>query len=84
MEAVFYFKYRYLEKCFIGITGITISDYYKDVRMRYAAKLLNEDLSITEISEKLNFSSIYSFSRAFSNFYGRSPSEFRNETKKKA
>ena len=43
-----------------------------------------EDLSITEISEKLNFSSIYSFSRAFSNFYGRSPSEFRNETKKKA
>ena len=68
MEAVFYFKYRYLEKCFIGITGMTISDYYKDVRMRYAAKLLKEDISITEISEKLNFSSIYSFSRAFSNF----------------
>lgn len=82
MEAIFYFKYRYLEKCFISITGMTISDYYKDVRMRYAAKLLKEELSITDISERLNFSSIYSFSRAFSNFYGRSPSEFRNETKK--
>jgi len=82
MEAVFYFKYRYLEKCFIAVTGMTISDYYKDVRMRYAAKLLQKELSITEISEKLNFSSIYSFSRAFSSFYGCSPSEYRKQIQK--
>ncbi|MBQ9805197.1 MAG: helix-turn-helix transcriptional regulator [Clostridia bacterium] len=82
MESVFYFKYRYLEKCFLAITGITISDYYKDVRMRYAVKMLNKNLSVTEISEKLNFSSIYAFSRAFSNFYGCSPSAYRRENEK--
>ena len=77
MESVFYFKYRYLEKCFIAITGVTISGYYKEVRMRHAAKMLKSNLSVTEISEKLNFSSIYSFSRAFSDFHGCSPTEYR-------
>ena len=84
MEAVFYFKYRYLEKCFLAITGMTISEYYKDIRMRYAAKLLDKELSVTEISEKLNFSSIYAFSRAFSNFYGCSPSEYRKQRQNEA
>ncbi|MBE6601316.1 MAG: helix-turn-helix domain-containing protein [Ruminococcaceae bacterium] len=77
LESVFYFKYRYLEKCFTAITGNTISDYFRMVRMQHAAKLLAKDQSITEIAEKLNFSSIYAFSRAFTNYYGCSPSEYR-------
>lgn len=77
LESVFYFKYRYLEKCFTAITGNTISDYFRMVRMQQAEKLLQKGQSITEIAEKLNFSSIYSFSRAFTNYYGCSPSEYR-------
>jgi AraC-like DNA-binding protein len=54
--------------------------------MQYAAKELLRDVSVTEISEKLGFSSIYAFSRAFSNFFGQSPSEYRriNEPTNKA
>jgi AraC-like DNA-binding protein len=81
LESIFYFKYRYLEKCFVAITGITISEYYRDMRMQHAAKMLRLDHSITEISEKLNFSSIYAFSRSFNNYYGCSPSEYRKRTK---
>lgn len=81
LESTFYFKYRYLEKCFVAITGITISEYYREVRMQHAAKMLGQDRSITEISEKLNFSSIYAFSRSFNNYYGCSPSEYRKRSK---
>ena len=44
-----------------------------------AKKLLeNEGLPITEIASKLNYSTIYVFSRAFKNKFGISPKEFRN------
>ena len=77
LEEVFHFKYRHLEKCFLSITQTTISDYCKSARMQYAARELLRDASVTELSEKLGFSSIYAFSRAFSNFFGQSPSEYR-------
>ena len=88
LEGIFFFKYRYLEKCFLGVTGCTLSEYFRTVRMQAAAKDLERKRSITEISDKLNFSSIYAFSRAFSNHFGCSPSEYRrrflaNEAQKK-
>lgn len=44
--------------------------------------MIKENLSLTEISEKLNYSSVYSFSKAFKNKYGLSPSAWKKEISK--
>jgi hypothetical protein len=48
----------------------------KDKKMSFACKLLQTS-TVSEVSEHLGFSSIYSFSRAFKNKYGIPPSEYK-------
>lgn len=68
------YNYSYLSDVFKTTTGISIQNYFLTAKLKLANDLLqNENLSVTEIAEKLNFSSIYSFSRAFKNKYGYSP-----------
>lgn len=51
--------------------------YYTELKVSEAKKLLREEkYSITQIAELLNFSSIHTFSRAFKNATGFSPSEY--------
>jgi len=57
--------------------GITILGYIDQLKIKDAKKLLREQkLSITQISEKLGFSSIHYFCRHFKKHVGVSPSEY--------
>lgn len=59
--------------------GDTIIHYYLFLKIEEAKRLLRENsLTISEISEKLNFESAAYFSRLFKKFVGASPSEYRN------
>jgi len=79
LSEVFNYNYSYLSRCFKKCTQISISQYFNDKKLNIAKKLLeNEGLPITEIASKLNYSTIYVFSRAFKNKFGMSPKEFRN------
>ena len=49
--------------------------------MEFSAKLL-ENENVTNVVEKLHFSSIYSFSRAFKNHFGVSPTEYKSKKTK--
>ena len=52
--------------------------YYSDLKIKEAKKLLREDvLSVSEISEKLNYSGIHNFSRAFKEATGFSPMGYK-------
>lgn len=76
-EAVRY-NYSYLSGLFKKITGQTLLEYYRIRRLQIAKRLISEDIaSITEISEMLNYSSVYSFSRAFKAQFGVSPNQYR-------
>lgn len=77
LSNVFGFNYSYLSKLFKTTTGRTISDYYQTRRLD-AAKLLifEKKLKINQIAELLNYSSLYSFSKAFKNRYHISPSHY--------
>ena len=61
--------------------GKTFSQKLTDARMAAAFQFLeNTRLTITEIAERLGFSSIEHFSAAFHRYTGRSPRAYRKET----
>lgn len=71
------YSYSYLSSLFKKITGNTISDYYIKKKLDIARLLILEKrLKITEIAEKLNYSSVYSLSKAFTHHYGISPRKY--------
>ena len=77
LSRVFRFNYSYLSKLFKNTTGKTISDYYQTRRLDTARLLIIEKkLKINQIAETLNYSSLYSFSKAFKSKYGVSPSHY--------
>jgi len=68
----------YLGRLFKKTYGYTPIQYHIMTRFEKAKQLLQfTNLTITEISEKLGFRSIHSFSRGFRKYEGISPSYFR-------
>ena len=71
-----HYNYSYISDLFKKTTGETLSAYYRRRRLDAAKLLLVEGkLSVTQISELLNFSSIYTFSRSYKDYFGVSPNE---------
>lgn len=69
-----------LYKCFQRAIGISPGRYIRDIKMNHACLLLESgDRSISEISRLCGYDTLFSFSRAFKNATGISPSRFRNQ-----
>lgn len=76
----FGYSYSYLSDVFHKTTGETLMQYYTIRRLNVSAMLIKEKrMSIGEISELLKYSSIYTFSRAFKQHFGISPTEYRKK-----
>lgn len=62
-----------------GITGQSPQQFIYSVKLKLAAEMLRKDTSmnISEISDKLGFSSINYFGKCFKAMYGKSPSSYR-------
>ena len=74
----FGYSYGYLTGLYHKTTGDTLIKFYTSCRAEAAKALITEGaLSFTEIAEILKFSSIYSFSRAFKNHFGITPSDYK-------
>ena len=56
--------------------GLSVIEFYNQVRVQKAKDLLACGRSITEVSELLNFSSVYAFSRFMKTHTGSPPSAF--------
>jgi AraC-like DNA-binding protein len=71
-----------LSRIFKLETGKTISQYKRDKRLEISKKMLIEDnLTVSEVSEKMNYCSIHYFSSEFKKKYGFPPSEYANKIK---
>lgn len=69
------YNYNYLSNLFKEVTGYTLMNYYRRRRLETAKQLLSENtLSITRIARLLGYSSVYTFSRAYKEYFGESPS----------
>lgn len=74
-EALHY-NYSYLSSRYKTVTGHTIKEYYTRRRMEEAKRLLStQSCSISQIAEKLGFSGVYAFSKAFKAYYRMPPSD---------
>ena len=71
------YNYSYLSNLFKKTTGDTLLSYYHKKRLDVARQLIAEGtMKMTEIAETLNYSSLYSFSRAFKESFGISPRQY--------
>lgn len=68
----------YIYKLFKAKYNETPFHYLTKIRMEQASFLLQNGFSINQTAENVGYASIYSFSRAYKQFYGVSPSAARN------
>ncbi len=75
-----FFSKEYLSKLFKSRYGCGIYTYVQEIRMQRAkALLMNPDIKIQSISQRLGYTDNNYFSKAFKNYYGISPTQFRKE-----
>ena len=66
---------------FKKLMGVSINDYFLQAKMNFAKKLLKKGLSVTEVSEKLNYSSVHTFSRSFKKTFDVTPIDYKMSEK---
>ena len=76
IERNFHYSRFFLEQLFRETYGTSIIGYHRKRRMELARATLSES-SVTETAEKMGFTSVYVFSRAFKNFFGLSPTSHK-------
>lgn len=81
----FYVSHYYLCREFKRMTNRTIIQYISVTRISNAQrKIMETDLSITEISNLTGFSNLTNFNRVFKKYAGISPSQYRKEYREMA
>ncbi|MCI1857428.1 MAG: AraC family transcriptional regulator [Sporolactobacillus sp.] len=75
--STFFFSKSYLKEIFKRETGSTVIEYFNDLKMKEAKKLIREStLNFTAISHRLGFDSVHYFSTSFKKHVGLSPSQY--------
>ena len=75
-------EYSYLSSLFSSVEHTTIEKYIIQLKIDKVKELLKYDeLSLKEISERLNYSSVQALSNQFRKVTSLSPSEFKNQNK---
>ena len=78
----FGYSKSYLAKIFHEQTGLTIANYSNRAKIKEAKQLIREDnLNLSEISDRLAFDNPQYFSRVFRRITGMSPTEFKSTLK---
>ena len=71
-------NYAYISKLFSQVEGQTLEQYIIKQKIEKAKELISyEELTFSEISYELNYSSVQHFSRQFKQMTGMTPSEFK-------
>lgn len=80
LAAHFGYDYGHICKMFKKCYGISPGKYLSSKKLDYAAELLKKGESVKSVSEKLNYSTPYNFSRAFKSHFGKSPLKYTKQS----
>ena len=69
---------RVLHQAFKDVFGIKIGEYKLKSRLELAKEMLLKGCSVKEVAIHLHYATVSTFSDAFKNYYGVSPSEWQN------
>ena len=85
VSAAAHYSPYHFHRIFKTVTGQTLNSYITRKRIEKTASVLmrNKEVTIAELSLQYSFKSNSSFTRAFKNFYGISPTTFRAHCKNK-
>ena len=64
-----------------AVTGMSPSDYLKNYRLNYAAELLRDGCRVTEVSDRIGFTSSSYFAKCFKDKFSVLPSEYVESVK---
>jgi AraC family transcriptional regulator len=83
VAAASYFSPFHFHRIFHSLVGETLNEYIRRKRLEQAVAWLvyDDSRTITEVALSCGFSSSSNFSKAFSNYFGCSPSEVRDPSK---
>ena len=74
------YEYSYISRIFSSNTGYTIEKYFSLQRIEKTKELIKYDeLNLSEIAYKLNYSSVAHLSKQFKQITGMNPSEFKRQ-----
>lgn len=73
------YSYAHISRLFKQVVGKPLRDYYIEKRFEKAVDFLRSGMSGTEIATLLKYQSLHSFSKAFSKYYGLSPTEYKEK-----
>ncbi len=77
-KQIFYSK-TYINAVFKEIKGVTVMQYYQELKINEAKILLDKKESITSVSEKLCFESPQYFSKVFKAKTGKTPTRYKKD-----
>lgn len=81
LAAEAFFSPFHFHRIFVAVTGETVKNFINRIRMEKAARLLRfSGKRISDIALECGFSGSSPFSRLFRNYFGISPTEYRNGT----
>ena len=73
------YDYTYLANVFSEVKGITIEKFHLLHKIERAKELIAyNELNLTEIADKMNYSSVAHLSNQFKKFTGLTPTQFKN------
>ena len=76
------YSYTHISRPFTKVVGKSLQAYYNEKRFDKAVSLLKMGMQSKDIANLLKYKTLNSFSKAFSNHFGMSPSEYRDMLKK--
>ena len=78
-DRTFYSK-TYINNIFKKNIGFSIMQYYSQLKIKEAKRLLRENLSTQAIADRLNFESANYFTKVFKKYAGMTPSQYKKTT----
>ncbi len=84
LAGIFYMDKSYLSRIFKEVTNFTVNEFINCQRIGHARDmLLDESLSMEEISQKLGYERLSYFDRVFKKYVGMSPLQYRKSKRKR-